>query len=69
MKYTLKSLILFIVFFYFASFYSHVHAFTVRSGDKVVISQEQTIDGNVYAAGQSVRIDSKVDGDVFCAKP
>lgn len=44
-----------------------VLAFEVRSGNVVYINQDQTVDGNLYAAGSSITVDGKVTGDVVCA--
>lgn len=44
-----------------------VLAFEVKSGNAIYVSQDQTIDGNLYAAGSSVTVDGKINGDVICA--
>ncbi len=42
-------------------------AIEAYSGDNVLLSADQVIDGNYYAAGQNVEIYGKVNGDVFVA--
>ncbi len=42
-------------------------AYSVKNGDSVYISKDQTIEGNLYAAGSSLVIDGKITGDVICA--
>jgi cytoskeletal protein CcmA (bactofilin family) len=42
-------------------------AFEVKSNPSVYIAKDQTVDGNLYAAGQSITIDGNVNGDVICA--
>lgn len=42
-------------------------AFSVKSGNAINISQNETIDGNLYAAGSTLVIDGQVKGDVICA--
>jgi cytoskeletal protein CcmA (bactofilin family) len=38
-----------------------------RSGDSVVISAGETVDGDLYATGETVRIDGTVEGDLVAA--
>lgn len=42
-------------------------AFQAKSGDSVSVAKNETVDGNLYAAGASLSIDGKVNGDVICA--
>lgn len=42
-------------------------AWNGQSGDNIIVTSEQSIDGNYYAAGQSVEIYGRVNGDVFAA--
>ena len=42
-------------------------AFSVQSGDSIFNSKDQTIDGNLYAAGSTITIEGQVTGDVICA--
>lgn len=42
-------------------------AYSVKNGDSVYVSKDQTIEGNLYAVGQSLIIDGKITGDVICA--
>ncbi len=39
----------------------------LRAGDEVVIPSDETVDGDLYAAGAQVRIDGTVDGDLVAA--
>ena len=42
-------------------------AFAVKTGDSIYIAKDQTIEGNLYAAGASITVDGAVTGDVICA--
>lgn len=42
-------------------------AFTIKSGQSVYIPKEMEVDGNLYAAGNSVTVEGRVTGDVICA--
>lgn len=42
-------------------------AYSVKTDNSVYVSREETIDGTLYAAGNSVIIDGAVTGDIFCA--
>jgi len=42
-------------------------AFEVKKGNNIYIGENETVTGNLYAAGVNVIIDGKVAGDVFCA--
>jgi cytoskeletal protein CcmA (bactofilin family) len=42
-----------------------VFAFDGRSGDKVTISSGETVNGDVYMAGNEITIDGTVNGDVY----
>ncbi|MEA3463737.1 MAG: polymer-forming cytoskeletal protein [Patescibacteria group bacterium] len=42
-------------------------AFAVKTGDSIYIAKNQTIEGNLYAAGTSITVDGTVTGDVICA--
>lgn len=44
-----------------------VSAFTAKSGDIVYVGKDETVDGNLFAAGSSITVDGKVTGDVICA--
>lgn len=44
-----------------------VFGFEVKSGNSVYVAQDQTVEGNLYAAGSNVTVDGKVTGDVICA--
>ena len=42
-------------------------AFTVKTGSSVYLPPDQSIEGNLYAAGSNITIDGKITGDLFCA--
>lgn len=42
-------------------------AFTTKSGNSINVGKGETIDGNLFAAGQNIQIEGKVAGDLFCA--
>ncbi|MCX6795559.1 MAG: polymer-forming cytoskeletal protein [Candidatus Falkowbacteria bacterium] len=42
-------------------------AFSVESRDNIYVGKNETVDGNLYAAGQSITIDGTVNGDVIGA--
>ncbi|MFH0891432.1 MAG: polymer-forming cytoskeletal protein [Candidatus Falkowbacteria bacterium] len=44
-----------------------VSAYAVKTDNSIYIGQEETINGNLYAAGNSITVDGTVTGDVFCA--
>ena len=44
-----------------------VFAYSVKTGDSVYVPKDQTIEGNLYAAGANLTIEGKVEGDVICA--
>lgn len=44
-----------------------VKAFSVEANDNVYIGKNETVDGNLYAAGMNIMVDGKVAGDVICA--
>lgn len=37
----------------------------IRSGDQIVVSADETVDGDLYASGGQVRIEGTVDGDLL----
>ena len=53
-----------VAFFAFAGLAS---AQSFRSGENVVIGGQETVNGALYAAGNSVTVSGRVVGDVFCA--
>ncbi len=63
--YKLKVLLLFV--FLLAVPAAAVQAFSVQHGSAVNVAKDQTIEGNLYAAGTNVIVDGHVTGDVFCA--
>lgn len=42
-------------------------AHTFRTGDNVILAQNQQVNESLFAAGRSVDISSEVNGDIFCA--
>lgn len=44
-----------------------VLAYEIKTGDSVYVPAEETIEGNLYAAGSNINIQGKVNGDVICA--
>lgn len=62
-----KFLAIFIIAAALALIPSATKAFSVRSGDFISNSQDQIVDGNLYAAGSTITIDGQVTGDIICA--
>lgn len=46
---------------------SVAQAHSFHSGDNVTISRNETVDHTIFAAGRTIDIAGKVNGDVFCA--
>lgn len=44
-----------------------VHAFSAKTGSSIYVPKGETIDGNLYAAGQNITVEGKVKGDIICA--
>ncbi len=44
-----------------------VLAVTVKANSSVYLAKGDTIDGNLFAAGQTITIEGKVNGDIYCA--
>ncbi len=44
-----------------------VHAADFRSGDNTVIAKDETIDGSLFVAGDTITVNGNVNGDIFCA--
>jgi len=42
-------------------------AFEVESGDSVYVAKDQTVEGNLYAAGNTITVEGTVTGDIICA--
>lgn len=42
-------------------------AYSVKTGDSVYVSKDETIEGNLYATGTNLNIEGRVTGDVICA--
>jgi len=41
-------------------------AFSVKADNSVYIAEDETIEGNLYAAGSNITVDGTVNGDVIC---
>lgn len=61
------SLIAVIGFLFFLIIPLSAHAYAVKSGNSVTVGKDETIDGNLFASGQTITIDGAVNGDVICA--
>lgn len=46
---------------------SKTHAATFLNGNTVTTSEQKTIEGSLFAGGQTVIINGQINGDVFCA--
>lgn len=44
-----------------------VKAFTAKSDDVVKVNQDQVIEGNFYASGNSITVNGTIKGDIICA--
>jgi len=42
-------------------------AYVVQKGNSIVITKDQVVNDNFYAAGQNITIEGRIRGDVFCA--
>ena len=42
-------------------------AYSIKKGDSIYVPKDETIEGNLYAAGSTLNIEGKVTGDVICA--
>lgn len=42
-------------------------AYSLKTGDSIYLPKDETIEGNLYAAGSNLTIEGKVTGDVICA--
>ncbi|MFZ4648821.1 MAG: bactofilin family protein [Patescibacteria group bacterium] len=62
-----KALLLFSAFVFLWSIPMTAKAFSVESRDNIYVGKNETIEGNLYAAGQSITIDGTVNGDVIGA--
>ncbi len=45
----------------------NAHAFMAKSGDSVYIAKDEVVSSTLFAAGSSITVDGKVQGDVICA--
>lgn len=41
-------------------------AFAVKTGDNIAVPEDETVNGNLFAAGNSIAIDGHIVGDVIC---
>ena len=62
---TRLAIIFFLVFLLILPF--GAKAFSVKTGDSVYISEDETIEGNLYSAATNITVDGTVKGDVICA--
>lgn len=44
-----------------------VWAYQTKTGTSVYVNKDETVAGNLYAAGMNITVDGKVNGDVICA--
>jgi len=44
-----------------------VLAFEVKADDSVYVGKDQTVEGNLFAAGTNITVDGTVTGDIICA--
>lgn len=68
-KFMLKTKHLFIVLFLTLGWFiipSAVSAYEVKTSDNIFINQGEEIQGNLYAAGNSISVDGTVKGDLIC---
>lgn len=54
-----------ILFFIFLSF--PAHAVYLKSGTNLILSQNEPLDESAFVAGESLVVDSNINGDLFCA--
>lgn len=45
----------------------NAQAFTAKNGDSVYVAKDEVVSSTLFAAGSSITIDGKVQGDVICA--
>ena len=64
---TKTRLLLILCFMLFLTIPVSAKAFIVKTGDSIYIAKDQTIEGNLYAAGANITVDGTVTGDVICA--
>lgn len=62
-----KALFLFFTFIFLWLIPASAQAFSVESKDNIYVGKNEIIEGNFYAAGQSITIDGAVNGDVIGA--
>lgn len=66
MSKTRLGLVLFLGFF--VSFFAfQAQAFTAQNKESIYVAKEEVIGSNFFAAGSSITIDGKVQGDIICA--
>jgi len=64
---TKKRVLIFICITLFLILPLGVYAFAVKSGNSIYVAENETIEGNLYAAGNAITVDGTVTGDVICA--
>ena len=62
-----KSLLLSLAVVFLLSIPMAAKAYSMESSDNIYIGKNETIEGNLYAAGQSITVDGTVNGDVIGA--
>jgi hypothetical protein len=67
LKTSWKKLMPFFLFALFVFLPSAAFAFETRAGNSVYVPADQTIDGNLYAAGSNITVDGHIAGDLICA--
>ena len=51
----------------FCIFISYASAFTVRTGDDLIISSDEVVLEDLFIAGDTVIIDGRIEGDLYAA--
>jgi len=62
-----KSLFLSLAFVFLLSIPMAAKAYSMEASDNIYIGKNETIEGNLYAAGQSITVDGTVNGDIIGA--
>ena len=61
----IKFLFIIICFGLFLILPTTVMAFVVKTGDSIYVAADEIVDGNFYAAGNSITIEGNIVGDVI----
>lgn len=63
-----KSTLVLIAFFaLFLILPAKASAYVVQKGNSIIITKDQTVNDNLYLAGQNITVEGRVRGDVICA--